>query len=108
MRKTVFLVVLVALLSLTLVVVAQDDDNSPSLCTDGTWYCPDPDHPYREAWNWACGVYWAQYYAEMIDAVPEWCTVPVEEPEPTPEPTEEPPNGEQPEEPTGEESNIPV
>ena len=93
MRKTVFLVVLVALLSLTLVVVAQDNDDSPSLCTDGTWYCPDPEHPGREEWNWACGVYWAQYYAEMIDAVPEWCNI---------EPAPEPPAPEQPEERTEE------
>lgn len=86
MRKAVFLVVLVLLLSLALVILAQEDD-SPSLCTDGTWYCPDPGDPYREAWNWACGAYWAQYYADMIEEVPEWCIGPTPEPPPPPTPT---------------------
>lgn len=92
MRKAVFLMVLVGLLSLTLVLIAQED--SPNFCTDGTWFCPDPDDPYREAWNWACGAYFAQLEAEMIDSVPEWClapTPPPPPPEPTPVETEEPP-----------------
>lgn len=88
MRKSVMLValvVLIALLSLTLVVLAQDGD-APNLCTDGTWYCPDPDDAYREAWNWACGAYFAQLEAEMIKAVPEWCEGPPPPP-PAPLPT---------------------
>ena len=76
MSKVVFLVALVILLSLALVILAQENDSAPSLCTDGTWYCPDPNDPDREAWNWACGAYWAQYYADMIEEVPEWCMGP--------------------------------
>lgn len=94
MRKAVFLVVLVALLSITLVVMGQED-TAPSLCTDGTWYCPDPDNPYREAWNWACGSYFGQLEAEMIEDVPLWCKLLAPPPPPpppaetTPEPTPE-------------------
>ena len=92
MRKFIVLwaLLILILLAMVFIIVAQDDDG-PNYCTDGTWYCPDPEDPWREDWNWACGWYLAKYEADLIDEVPEWCLLPTPVP-PTPEPP--PLNGE--------------
>ena len=88
MRKFIVLwaVLILVLLAMVFIIVAQDDDG-PNYCTDGTWYCPDPEHPGRESWNWSCGWYLAHYEADLISKglVPSWCFIP------TPVPTEVPP-----------------
>lgn len=48
-------------------------DVGPSLCTAGVWYCPDPDNPWREAWNWDCGWWWGHYFAGLVNVVPDLC-----------------------------------
>lgn len=48
-------------------------DIGPSLCTAGVWYCPDPDNPWREAWNWDCGWWWGHYFAGLVNVVPDVC-----------------------------------
>ena len=78
MRRLFFLC-LTALLAFLIMVptVAQDDgDNPPSLCNDGTWFCPDPNDSWREAWNWACGWSWGHYYAGLTNTVLSWCKSP--------------------------------
>jgi hypothetical protein len=72
MRKLIVLFVFFTLIvSLGIVVSAQDDDTS--LCFDGTWNCPDPNDSAREEWNWGCGWYRGMFNAGRIDGVPEWC-----------------------------------
>lgn len=75
MNKRPLLVLCCALLlaGLAFGVAAQEDDQ-PSLCTDGTWFCPDPDNPAREEWNWSAGWYLGMYFAGRIgvDDIPEW------------------------------------
>lgn len=72
MRRVVYVSMLVAFLCLSVPVVAQDD-GGPSLCTNGSWYCPDPNDPWREVWNWTCGWWYGHVYAGFFPDVPEWC-----------------------------------
>ena len=65
-------------MAVTAVTIAQDGA-PPSLCTDGTWNCSDPNNSDRESWNWTCGWYWGHYNVGeySIDQIPEWCGRPV-------------------------------
>jgi hypothetical protein len=100
MRNSLVILTLlvVALFALTVIVIAQDDalpgggppsdgppsdappGDGPSLCTDGTWTCPDPNNAAREEWNWACGWYWGHYYAGMfaVHNFPVYCAQPID------------------------------
>ena len=78
MRKYTGLALMLLLLVSVLVVLADEDSNDKpddySLCDD-VWYCPDPDNPEREEWNWVCGFYLGQLLVGRTapDEVPEWC-----------------------------------
>jgi hypothetical protein len=90
MRKFIgfSLLLVLVLLGMVIFTAAQDDDG-PNYCTDGTWYCPDAERPWREDWNWACGWYLAHAEAGLIPEarVPEWCFIPTPvPPTSTPEP----------------------
>lgn len=77
--RTIFVMVLLAMavvLSFTaLPSFAQDGADEHNPCLNGTWYCPDPDDPAREEWNWACGWYWAHFFAGEYGKaqMPDWC-----------------------------------
>lgn len=75
MRRPVILCVLLVLMFLSAILTPAQDNPPPSLCTDGTWYCPDSDNPHREAWNWTCGWYWGHHYAGLLAMgdMPETC-----------------------------------
>ena len=82
LNKTVFVIILLVM-AVTLSVaalpsVAQDDADEHNPCLNGTWYCPDPEDPAREEWNWTCGWYWAHFSnAEYGQAqIPSWCLWP--------------------------------
>lgn len=77
MRKTLFVFVLVAfvLMAVSAVTFAQEPPpDEHNFCLNGTWFCPDPDDPAREEWNWAAAWYWALYRAGEIpfEKIPEW------------------------------------
>ena len=75
MRRMILLFVLLALIaSLTIIVIAQNDD--PNFCLNGIWQCADPDNPAREEWNYTCGWYLGMYNAGRIDGIPSWCGTP--------------------------------
>ena len=78
MRKFILVFTLILFVLIVGTVVLAEDEG-PSLCTDGTWDCADPDDPAREAWNWACGWYWGHFIDGQISEVPDWCKVDVEE-----------------------------
>lgn len=82
MRRVVILTFLLVVLCLGVPVIAQDD-GSPSLCTDGTWYCPDPNDSWRENWNWTCGWFFGHHYAGLYSSVSDWCLPPAPEAGPT-------------------------
>jgi len=73
-KLPILVLLIVVLLGMTAIALAQDEN--PSLCTDGTWYCPDANDSAREAWNWDCGWWWGHYYAGMVFSVPVWCIPP--------------------------------
>ena len=76
----VMVLLCVALSMVALPSVAQDGADAENPCLNGTWNCADPDHPAREAWNWACGWYFA--YAAIgeynLDQIPAWCKPPTD------------------------------
>lgn len=80
MRKSIIVLILLAfaLMSVTAVTFAQDDTDPGhyhyNYCINGTWFCPDPDNPAREAWNYGTAWYWGLYKAGDIpySQVPEW------------------------------------
>jgi hypothetical protein len=75
MRKLIFVITLIVFVLVAgTLVLAQDEE--PSLCTDGTWYCPDPNDAAREEWNYACGWYWGHFNAGLTGSVPVWCVYP--------------------------------
>jgi hypothetical protein len=80
MRKAIIILILLAFtLMTTAVTFAQDNIDDYNPCLNGTWYCPDPDNPAREEWNWGAAWYWALYFAGEITfpEIPEWVRGPL-------------------------------
>lgn len=80
MRKSIFVLILLAvvLMAVTAVSFAQDDSDPGhyhyNFCLNGTWFCPDANDAAREEWNWGAAWYWGLYKAGDIpySQIPEW------------------------------------
>lgn len=72
-KRLILLLCCTLMLAALAIGIAAQEDGETSFCTDGTWYCPDPNNPAREEWNWSAGWYLWMFREGRIDWLPAWC-----------------------------------